>query len=69
MPLEIERIYTWNDQEVTDILRAAVNVVESAEIPDDLRDSAFQKAVQMLSHHNAIPKAGRLALPDTLLNG
>lgn len=68
MPLEIERIYTWTDEDVTDILDRARAVVETLEMPEDLRQPAFEKAVQMLSHHNAIPKGSGLALPEGMLS-
>lgn len=69
MPPEIERIYTWNRDDVVEIIANAVGCIHSAGIPEDLRVSAFEKAVQMLSHHNAVAKQSPLAIDSRLLHG
>lgn len=68
MPLEIERLYTWTDTEVSEILSRAQQCVDIAGISEANSEVAFAKAIQMLSHHNAIPRESGIAVARQVLN-
>lgn len=39
----------WSKEEVVDVLREAHEALVAAEVPDDLREQAFNAAVQLVS--------------------
>ena len=69
MPLEIERLYTWDEDAVRRILSQAAQIVEDEGFSEDLRVTAFERAVTLLSHHIPMPKESSLTIPGGVLHG